>query len=131
MRKIIYCLVLMLITTTLSAFAMNLSFSENGLKMDADIMRQGDNIYMNYKLEGLNSPQLLQQMPSEHQRQFSQISEVKVNMVMNCSTKQMKIESMDMVSPRGSYSQPATNTGWIPISSPEDVQKLEELCKKL
>ena len=101
------------------------------MDLDADIMRQGDYIYMNYKIDGLNSPASLEKVDPDKREQLSQISKVDVNMVMSCSTKKMKIKSMNLVGAAGQTLPNVSETDWLPITQAKDLQKLEELCNKI
>ena len=131
MKKIIFVLSLLIVSMTLTCSAKNYSYSSDGVDLDADIMRQGDNIYMNYTIEGLNSASALQKASPEHRQAMSQVSSAKVNMVMSCSQKAMKINSLDLTGSGQGALPDIANTGWIPISNPDDLRKLEEMCNKL
>ena len=131
MKKIFFILSLLIASMTLTCLAKNFSYSGDGIDLDADIMRQGDNIYMNYTIDGLNSPEAMSKASPEHRQAMSQVSAAKVNMVMSCSRKAMKINSLDLTGSGQGSLPDISNTGWIPISNPDDLRKLEEMCNKL
>ena len=131
MKKIFFIFSLLIVSMSLTCSAMNVTYSNNGVDLDADIMRQGDNIYMNYTIEGLNSPAALEQASPEHRQAMSQVSAAKVEMVMSCSRKEMKINSLDLMGVNSGALPDVSNAGWIPITKTEDLKKLEDMCSKL
>jgi len=131
MKKIFFIFLLLIVSMSLTCSAKNFTYSGDGIDLDADVMRQGDNIYMNYTIEGLNSPAAMQQAAPEHRQAMSQLSGAKVSLVMSCSRKEMKINSLDLMGSSNGSLPDISNTGWIPITKTEDLKKLEEMCSKL
>lgn len=128
MKKI--CFIFALFFSILTCSALDVSFSDQGVDMDANVVKKGNLVYLKYTIGGLNSPEMKAQMPAGSEG-IAEVSEMNIDMIMSCSNKKMKLNSMKMLSPDGSVVQEISNTEWFPIEKQEDLNKLKEMCNTL
>ena len=132
MKKFLYIILLFLISLSVTCSAnMDFSLSGNGSAMLGNMSRDGDYIYMQYNMSGLNSPDIMGKIPAEQQSALAGISGAEVDMVLQCSSKSVKVRSFKMTDANGYTMESALNSDWMPLTNDEDIAKLNDLCGKL
>lgn len=132
MKKILYVLLLLFVSFSMTCSAsMDFSLSGNGSAMSGNMKREGDLIYMHYNMNGLNSPTIMNNVPAEQQAAVAAIKGAEIDMVLSCSNQSIKIRSFKMTDMNGYNMETAMNDTWLPLTKPDDIQKLNELCGKL
>ena len=132
MKKILFIILLFSVSVGLTCSAnMDFSFSANGSSMSGKMNRVGDNIYMHYNMNGLNTPGILNKVPNEQKEAVANVQGAEIDMVMNCTNEKFKINSFRITDATGFKMESTLDAAWMPLTKEEDVQKLRELCGKL
>lgn len=132
MKRFFLLLMVTFVMFTLTCSAnMNYSYSQDGQSLNANIKRVGNYIYLKYKMGGVNSPSVVNQVPVEYQQAMSGISTADVDIVVDCSAKKMKVNSLSLFGNDGSNSGSFSSNEWVPITSQEDLAKFNDLCGRI
>lgn len=116
---------------TLCTYALNISLSDGDFGMDADVIREGDNIRMKYIINGMNAIPAEAQIPDEQRNAVSQIGDVRFEVLASCTSPKLKVISMDVYDLTGKLISSISDTDWVYIEKQEDIAKLKQLCSKV
>lgn len=133
MKKILIATIFVFVVLTLASFAsMNLSISEDGTSIDLNLHRKGNLIYLKYKMNGLDNENIKESLTSEQLEKLEGVSNMDIDMVLDCSTQQVRINSMGLNEKRVNFLQhQPSEDAWVQITKSDQVEKLVELCDKI
>ena len=111
---------------------MNLSISEDGTSIDLNLHRKGNLIYLKYKMNGLDNENIKESLTSEQLEKLEGVSNMDIDMVLDCSIQQVRINSMGLNEERVNFLQhQSSEDAWVQITKSDQVEKLVELCDKI
>ena len=133
MKKILIATFFVFAVLTLASFAsMNLSISEDGTSIDLNLHRKGNLIYLKYKMNGLDNENIKESLTSEQLEKLEGVSNMDIDMVLDCSTQQVRINSMGLNEERVNFLQhQQSEDAWVQITKSDQVEKFVELCDKI
>ncbi len=129
MKKIL--VLVCLFVSTLCASAINISLSEGDFGMDANVTKEGNNVRMQYKINGMNALPSDAQVSDEQRAALSQIGDVNFDILASCSAPKIKVISMEIYDLTGKLLSTISDTEWVTIEKQEDIAKLKELCGRI
>ena len=129
-KKIIYILTVCILTI-LACRASNFSFNDDEFKLAGEIKRNGDFLFIKYRLDGLNNASDSSELSEESRQAISGISTTDLDVVVNCSTKMIKFSTIAMYDLRGNLINKVSGSEWVNPGKNEDIAKISDLCKKV
>ncbi len=131
MKKILVLALACLFTGTLCTFAINFSLSDGGFGLNADVVKEGNNVRLKYKIKGMNQVSNVTDISDEQKETLSGVGDVDFDILASCSEPKVKILSMTIYGTNGKLMSTLSDTDWVTMEEPDDIAKLKEICNKL
>ena len=110
---------------------MDFSISQDGTSINGDVKREGDYVYMNFKLGGVNQLAENNDIAQEAKDNMRNISNLDFKMVASCIEPKAKIVSLSVFDLEGTrmadHEEP---TGWIQLTNQKDIDAIRSVCEK-
>ncbi len=116
--------VIFLFSGILGAYATNFSVSDNGLNLNGDVTRVGNNIKMKYTISG----EKIASISSDSASAISNAERIDIEMLVSCSAPKMQILAANIYSKDGSVTPLPSASDWLPIENQADIEKYKKFC---
>ena len=113
------------------ANSIDFSLSHEGSTIDGDVKREGDYVYMNFKLGGVSQLAENNDIAPEARENMQNISNLNFKMVASCTEPKAKILSLSVFDLGGArMTEQEEPTGWIQLTNQKDIDAIRSMCEK-
>ena len=110
--------------------AAEFSFSDSGVSLNGNITRNGSNVIMKYKIDGMNNIKNLPNIPNESMEMVQAFTTIDMTVEASCTEPKIRMLALTIIGVDGKVINVPTEPNWDYLSKPEEIQSIKNICER-